>query len=147
MAKIQSTAQIIGIIVGIVVGILVGAAVFNLTQKYSSQKLNIDKVLVKISSEMNENLPAMIDAITRLDNVMALPNKAIQYNYTLISADIEDLDIDALKKFLEQQIININTTNPDLKYFRDNNIIMKYYYKDEYGKYLFTIVFDPEQHK
>ena len=134
-------------IIGIVVGVVVAGSIPNLTHKFSSQKLNIDKVLVKLSSEMNENLPIMVDGITRLDNVTALPNKAIQYSYTLVNMEKSEIDTLEMKKYLEQQIINISTTNPDLKYFRDNNIIMKYYYKDAYGKYLFTIVFNPELYK
>ena len=42
-------------------------------------------VLGKLSDEINKTCPKMIDKETRLDNSVALSNRTIQYNYTLLN--------------------------------------------------------------
>ena len=46
-----------------------------------------DKQMMKTASEINKSCPIMVDAETRLDNTVALPNKTIQYNYTLVNIE------------------------------------------------------------
>jgi ribosomal protein L37E len=138
-----TTAQSIGIAVGIAVAISVSI----LTQQFLFKKPAIDKVLVEMASEMNKNLPMMIDANTRLDNVMATFGKTVLYSYTITGLETATMDTLAMKQILEPQILNIVKTNPDMKYFRENDITMRYYYKEESGNYLFSIVITPEQYK
>ena len=133
-------------VIGMTVGVIaLYIAYFLIHQPFNAHDL--DKVLIKTSSEINKSCPIMIDSVTRLDNTTALPSKILQYNYTLISMEKEKVDIIELRSYLEQKIINNVRTNPDLKFFRDNKVKTNYYYKDKVGIYLFTISVTPEQYK
>lgn len=106
-----------------------------------------NKVLMQTASEINKSCPIMVDNATRLDNTIVLPNDIFQYNYTITAYEKDSLNVDQLKKEMEPSILNNVKTNPDLKVFRDNDITMKYYYKDKNGVYLFTISITPSKYK
>ena len=113
----------------------------------SLSKPHFEKVLVDLSNELNKNCPLMIDAETRLDNTVALPNNIFQYNYSLIIIDKESINIDEAKTYLEQQIVNTAKTNPDLKVFRDNKTTLRYTYKDKSGVFILTIEVSPDKYE
>jgi len=108
---------------------------------------NLDKVMMKTASMINESCPIMVDSETRLDNAIALPSMVFQYNYTLVNMEKETVDTIMLKNYLEPNIINFVRTNPDMKFQRDNKVTINYYYKDKNGNYLFTISVTPEQYE
>ena len=139
----RDNKKLIGMISG-AVGFLVFYLLF---QQLFFKSPSFDRVLMKTASELNVLCPIMIDGETRLDNTMALPANVFLYNYTLISIDKESVDTIEAKKYLEPTIINNVRTHPDLKYFRDNKVTMKYCYKDKDGNYLLTISVTPEQYK
>ncbi|MFT5337058.1 MAG: hypothetical protein ACI9YL_001060 [Luteibaculaceae bacterium] len=130
-----------------VLGMLVGAAAFLIAyfavQQVFFKPPTFDKQMMQIASELNKSCPMMVDAATQLDNAIALPENTFQYNYTLVSMEIETVDISELKNYLEPIILNTIKTNPDLKIFRDNEVIMAYNYKDRSGKHLFKLSFKP----
>jgi hypothetical protein len=134
-----------------IIGVIVGAIVFAVTSfavsDFFSKKPTLDKALMLAASELNKTCPIMVDAETRLDNAMALPNNRFQYNYTLINRSAEELDTVQIHKSVDTQIINNVKTNPDLKIYRENNVTMAYYYKDKNGKYLMKLNVTPELYK
>jgi len=139
-----TNSQMIGIIVGMAVAAIVSTGV----QKWLFPKPTIDKVLVELASKLNKEMcPMMLDMDTRADNAMALPNKTFLYNYTLVNFENGMIDTTEIKKIIEPNIINGIKTNPNMEYFRDNKVTMRYYYKDKNGNYLFSIIVTPEQYK
>ena len=132
---------------GIIFGVVAFFVTYFLVQQFIFKVPSLDKVMMKIASEINETCPIMIDSETRLDNTIFLPSNVFQYNYTLINMDKETVDIDMLKTYLEPNITNFVRTNPDMKFQRDNKVTINYYYKDKDGNYLFTISVTPEQYE
>ncbi len=124
------------------IGSLGGEAIFK-----SLKKPLYEKVLMEMANELNKNCPMMLDAETRLDNTIALPGNIFQYNYSLINIDKEALNIDELKAYLEQQIVNTAKTNPDMKIFRDNKTTLRYSYKDKSGIFILTIEVTPDKYE
>ncbi|MDB5227187.1 MAG: hypothetical protein JWN78_1380 [Bacteroidota bacterium] len=106
-----------------------------------------NKVLMQVASELNKSCPIMVDQETRLDNVVALPDKTFQYNYTLINMERQNVDINALEGYLKPVILNSIKTNPDMKPFRDQNTTIAYSYKDRKGVFLFKLLFTPMEYK
>jgi len=142
--KRKPLVQIIGMVVGVVLAASLSTTVVN---KVFFKKPTIDKVLVETANTLNKSCPVMLDADTRGDNVMALPNKTFLYNYTLINYENGMLDTTILKNNLTPNMINMVKTNPDMKYCRDNEVTLKYVYKDKNGNYMFSIVISPEKYK
>lgn len=104
-------------------------------------------VMGKLSNEINKTCPKMIDKETRLDNSVALSNRTIQYNYTLLNLEKESIDVDYLEQNFKPILLNEVKTNPAIKKFRENKVTMSYYYKDKNGKFLFKLKFNPDSYK
>ena len=86
----------------------------------------------------------MVDEETRLDKV-TLPSKTVfQYNYTLINYEKTEIDTVKIKSNLEQNIIQLIKTNPQMEYQRQNNVTMNYIYNDKNGDYLMSLIVTPE---
>lgn len=134
-----------------IIGMIVGAAAFLIAYFAVQQVLfkppTFDKQMMQIASELNKSCPIMVDAETQLDNAVALTDNTFQYNYTLVSMERATLDISELENYLQPIILNNIKTNPDLKTFRDNDVIMAYDYKDKNGEHLFKLTFKPENYK
>lgn len=135
------------VLLGGLVGILVFFVIGYTVQNYFLKKPLLNITMVNMASEMNKSCPIMIDSETRLDNTIVLPGNIFQYNYTLINLGKESIDTLDAKRMLEPNMINLARTNPDMKYVRDNDVKLSYYYKDKNGDYLFKIIISPEQYK
>lgn len=128
-------------------GLIFGATVTIVLLNYSNfTQPSFDKMMVKISNDMNKNCPYMVDKETRLDNTAAVGN-TIAYNYTLINMGINDIDLASIKNYMEQTLVNNTKTNPDMKVFRENNATIDYNYKDKDGVFLFKVQVTPDKYK
>ena len=131
----------------IIIGSIAFLVAYFLVQQLFFKTPNFDKILMEIASDLNESCPMMIDSDIRGDNVVALRPKIFQYNYTFINMEKDEYDFISLKNDMEPIMINSVRTNPNMKFFRDNKVTLKYYYKDKNGNYLFTISVTPEQYE
>ena len=132
-------------------GMIVGAIAFALSY-YGVQQLFFkppvfDKIMMQAASEINKTCPIMIDKDTRLDNAVAMPDNIFQYNYTLVSLDRAEVNMDTVKKYIEPRIINSVKTNPDLKIYRDNKTTMTYNYSDKNGGFIFKFAVTPDMYE
>mgnify|MGYP000990066765 CR=1 FL=1 len=132
---------------GMVFGVIAFFGVYFIMQQFVFKAPTFDENMMKVASDINKSCPIMIDNVTRLDNAITVPPKVIQYNFTLIEMEKATVDVLEIKKQLEPNIINFARTNPDMKYFRDNDVTIKYNYKDKNSVYLFDISVSPEQYK
>lgn len=129
---------------------IVGAIFFGISY-FAVQQLffkapSIDKILMNTASEINKTCPAMVDEYTRLDNALALPNSTFQYNYSIINHDKTEINLDTAKKYIEPVLLNRVKTDPDLKYFRDNDVILVYNYRDKNGAFVVKYSVTPDMY-
>lgn len=82
-----------------------------------------------------------------MDNAIALPNNSFQYNYTIISNEKSEINLDTAKKNIEPGIINRVKTDPDLKFFRDRKVTMIYNYCDRNGVFVVKYSVTPDMYK
>ncbi len=99
----------------------------------SNQARNIDQAIVATSSQLNKNLPMMVDKETRLDNTMAGPDKTIIYRYTLVNMSAADVPKDKLVTAIRPRVVATYKTNDSMKDFRNNGVTMQYQYFDKGG--------------
>lgn len=144
MAKKNKTKT--STVIGAIIGILLMVFMFNVIPYLKGDSTGFNKELVQIANEMNESCPIVVDSETRLDNVVALPNNVLQYNYTLVNYSQEQLDPDQLKAGMEPGILANASTNPDMKMFRDNKTTLSYYYSDKNGAFVMKLVITPEMY-
>jgi hypothetical protein len=102
--------------------------------------------LVKSINSLNESCPIMIDQDTRLDNIKILNDTVVQYNYTLINHNKNDLNLDNIKKVWVPNLINRAKVSPDLKKYRENRITLSYNYSDKNGKHIINVTVTPKMY-
>jgi hypothetical protein len=108
---------------------------------------SIDKLLMKTASEINKSCPFMVDQFTRLDNAMAMSDNSFQYTYTIVNLDKSQVNLDTAKKYIFPVLLNNLKTSPDMKFARDNNLTMIYYYRDPKGVFVVKYTVTPDMYK
>jgi len=128
-------------------GIVVGIVAMVLVQQFFFKAPSFDQQMMQMASELNKTCPVMVDAETRLDNTVALPDKIFTYNYTLVNHVKDSLNVEELKDYLTPLVTNNIKTNPVMKFYRDNKITLSYYYKDKQGVFLLNIDVTPDKYQ
>ena len=134
-------------LIGIIAGIIVFSISYWGVQKVFFSTPVFDKQLMTIASELNKTCPIVIDAQTQLDNSIALPNNTFQYNYTLVAMEKYSVDTNEFKAYMKPIILEQVKTNPQMKLFRDNEVIINYLYRDKNKQYIALIAITPNMYK
>lgn len=114
--------------------------------KHFKTKPSVASQMAAMASEFNKSCPMTVDSQTRLDNAFVASDNVFQYNYTLINLIKEQIDLPTLYG-AKPEIINDVKTNPALKFFRENNITLRYSYKDKTGQFVALIEVAPTDYK
>jgi hypothetical protein len=125
------------------IGKLIGQ---NTTDRFLDGKREgtLDATLKQAATELNENLPMMVDADTRLDTSIGINGK-FRYNYTLVNYTAEELDSNALKEAMRPKLVNSYCTVADMRTFVENNVPVTYAYSGKDGKEIVTITVTSEE--
>jgi len=134
-------------IIGAVIGFAVIAIVSVLLKLFVFNTPAFDKAILKAVSELNKSCPIMVDQQTRLDNAIALPDKVLQYNYTLVNWYKDSIDLEAFEQYMKPMLISLVKTSPNLKIYRDHNATLSYSYKDKNGVFVDVIPITPDLYK
>ncbi len=115
--------------------LLAGGSAFSQTTTIT----DFEKGMAEMAASMNQQMPMMINDVTRLDNIATQPGKKLIYNYTILNPHKEPRNYLAYKDMVEPELIEIARNNPQMQTFRDNNVVLFYNYKDENGVVQFTV--------
>ncbi len=118
-----------------------------ITQFLFSSGNSIDKQLSSLAIEMNKNCPMMVDEITRMDGITALPNNHIEYNYTLINQLVSEVSVEQLENFLKPSIIHAIKISPEMIFYRNNKTTLVYNYKDKEGVEILKMRIGPDEYE
>jgi hypothetical protein len=130
--------KIIKIILAIV---LIGAA-----QYYFIKEKPVSNELTALVTKYNNACPVMISDDIRMESVNQLPDNTVQYDFTLVRVLKRSIDVAALKKSVEKEIVSASKTNPSLEIFRDNDSTVIYHYMDSNQENLFIVTLTPEMY-
>lgn len=137
-----------GIIVGVAAFIVAfSVAYFVSSNLFSSKDSSIVKEMKKAVVEINGIAPMQVDEYTRLDSASVIEENGFAYHYTLFHLTKDEVDLDTVVKYVRPEVIQRVRTNPDMKFFRDNEITVFYKYYDKSGKYVTEIGVTPELYK
>ena len=106
--------------------------------------------LVKVSQSMNKTCPVKIDDNTQLDSTSVIKSPlTLKYYYTAVALDLAttDIDLNDVKKVVQDASQKNYNTVESMKSFRDNNILLQYYYLDNKGKFMFDFTISPKKKK
>lgn len=134
---------------GKIVGMLVGMIAFALSY-YGVQQLfkkDLASELEDAASTLNKQVPMQVDQYTRLDSAASKGKTNFMYYYTLLELKKSEVNLDTVNKYLKPGIIENVKNSPDLKVFREKDIIMDYIYYDKNGSFILEISVTPELYK
>ncbi|HET6559813.1 MAG TPA: hypothetical protein VFG54_20980 [Prolixibacteraceae bacterium] len=134
-------------LLGIVVGAVFFALGYFVVQQLLFKTPILDKAMMAMASEINKSCPLMVDAETRLDNSAALTNNTFQYNYTLINVEINTVNPEEMKGYMEPYLIDQVKNNKQMELFRKLKTTINYSYKDKTGKFLFMVSVTPDKYE
>jgi hypothetical protein len=101
---------------------------------------SISTELLKAASAVNRNAPIYIDSTVRLDNVIVVDGKSLQYNYSITNTEKNNLDTIKIVERAKGEMLDILKKNPKTSYFRDNNVDIIVNYSDKNGEYVCKFV-------
>ncbi|WP_375447922.1 hypothetical protein [uncultured Fibrella sp.] len=111
--------------------------------KVAAESAAVLNQLHNAAREINSACPVQIDPATRLDSAQVLSEAALQFNYTLITASRDDIDLQQLEVTTKPALIESVKTNSAMNDLRDHSITMVYNYRDRNGEYLLKIPVTP----
>lgn len=129
-----------------VIKIAIVVALIFLAQYFFFEKKMIGDEITPLVINYNNACPMMISDDIRMESVNSLPDNTVQYDFTLVRVQKENIDVKALNKSVEKEILSSSKTNPSLEAFRDNNSTVVYVYRDNNQKMLFKVVLTPEMY-
>src|SRR5665647_2777901 len=98
-----------------------------------------DTSVQKLTTEINNSCPTMVDAETRLDKVFASVDNSVQFNYTLIHRNKDSIALGNLKNSLGSVILKKIKSSPTLSKYLNKNLTWIYSYNDKNGDFMFKI--------
>lgn len=129
-----------------IIQIIVVVILISVAQYYFVKEKSVGKELTALVTKYNTACPIMISNDIRMESVKDLSNNTVQYDFTLVHVQKERIDVTALKKSVENEILSSSKTNPSLEIFRDNESTVIYNYKDSDENELFEIILTPEMY-
>ena len=129
-----------------VIKIVLDVVLMFLAQYYFIGKKTIGDEITPLVENYNKACPIMISNDICMESVNSLPENTVQYDFTLVRVDKENIDIKALKTSVEKEILSSSKTNPSLEAFRSNSSTVVYVYRDMNQKNLFKITLTPEMY-
>lgn len=143
MEKIKQAFKRISVFAAV---ILAAAGLMILSSCAQSEK-QIEETLAKIAAEANKNLPIMTDPQTRLDEIITLPGRKIQYNNTMVDVLAQDIDMDFFKESVGRTLASNVKNHPPLESFRKKNVTFVYRYQDKTGAEIAVFEYTPQDYK
>ena len=117
-----------------------------LTQCVSDKKA-IHKTLTETALNLNESTPVMLDNYTRFDYASVTDENIFQYNYTVLNTHNPDSLIKDVEVSLIDNIRQQFNTNPQLLFFKENNVSIEYVYSNENRHVIRRIQIDSSNYK
>ena len=103
--------------------------------------------LQQASNRINQQLPTIVDKVTRLDTTIVGPGKTWTYMYTIASPNSTSLTQQDLDEYLGTKVRNGVCTAKSMKVFLDNGVKIKYVYRASDGTVIGSIVVNPSDCK
>ncbi|MDD2658277.1 MAG: hypothetical protein PHY54_01180 [Methylococcales bacterium] len=139
--QVYARKGVVSSLVGAAIGAVVGKAVgVNLTSK----EIQLDEpALRKVAEYVNQKLPMVLDADTRLDSTMAGPGRQFTYIYSITHYSSSEVDPVMFSRDVAPTILNRACSASDLQIFFQKEVTVIFLYLGNDGKYVTKIEMTP----
>lgn len=129
------------------VNILLPGLIFFMLIQCRSDEKSINRELTQMAADLNISAPVMLDQYTRFDRAAVSDDNVFSYNYTVLNISNPDSLIQEVSNSLKDAIRKEFSTNPQLQFFRKNNVVIEYVYKDEDSNIIRLLKINPEDYQ
>jgi hypothetical protein len=127
--------------------ILAFSLFYTITIIAGCQDSSLYRKLHEVAVKLNRNMPQMVDSVTRVDSLVAIPDNILEYNCTLLNSEKDTMNIRLTKNNLEKKMIETIKISPDFKPYRENHVSLLYKYRDINKVLIFSIYITPDKYK
>lgn len=107
----------------------------------------LNKKLNEMAADLNESAPVMLDQYTRFDGASVSTGNIFQYRYTVLNTTNPDSLVESGVQALQDNIRNEFSTNPQLRVFKENKVVIEYVYMDEHNRTVRSLQVNPEDYQ
>lgn len=112
-----------------------------------SKEKALHQKLEQMAASLNESSPIMLDQFTRFEGASVSSDNIFRYNYTVMHTSNPDSLVEAGLMMLRNKIKEEFASHPDLRIFKENDVVIEYIYKDENGRTVSTLQINPEDYQ
>lgn len=113
----------------------------------TSKNRELNRQLNEMASNLNGSTPVMLDRFTRFDSASVTKDNEFCYYYTILNTTNADSLFSELKQTISENIRSQVASSPDLRIFRDNDVTLRYFYRDSLQNVVHDITITPDQYK
>lgn len=113
----------------------------------TSKNRELNRQLNEMASNLNGSTPVMLDRFTRFDSASVTKDNEFCYYYTILNTTNADSLFNELKQTISENIRSQVASSPDLRIFRDNDVTLRYFYRDSLQNVVHDITITPAQYK
>jgi hypothetical protein len=106
----------------------------------------LNRQLNRMALELNESTPVMMNPYIRFDGASVLEDNVFQYRYTVLNTDNPDSLVLSGLPLLRETIQSEYETNPRLRVFKENNVVVEYMYMSEENRTIHSLRVNPEEY-
>ena len=114
---------------------------------FTSKNRELNHQLNEMASNLNGSTPVMLDRFTRFDSASVTKDNEFCYYYTILNTTNADSLFSELKQTISENIRSQVASSPDLRIFRDNDVTLRYFYRDSLQNVVHDITVTPAQYK
>lgn len=113
----------------------------------TSKNRELNRQLNEMASNLNGSTPVMLDRFTRFDSASVTKNNEFCYYYTILNTTNADSLFSELKQTISENIRSQVASSPDLRIFTENDVTLRYFYRDSLQNIVHDITITPAQYK
>jgi thiamine biosynthesis lipoprotein ApbE len=113
----------------------------------TSKNRELNHKLNEMATNLNGSTPVMLDRFTRFDSASVTKDNEFCYYYTILNTTNADSLFSELKQTISENIRSQVASSPDLRIFRDNDVTLRYFYRDSLQNIVHDITVTPAQYK
>lgn len=113
----------------------------------TSNERALNKKLQEMATNLNESVPVMLDQYTRFEGASVTSDNKFRYQYTVLNTPNPDSLVENGLQSLKENIRKEFSLNPDLRIFKENNVVIEYVYNDENGRTIRSLQITPPDYQ
>lgn len=129
--------------IGAIFGGLIGGAAGQAVGKSASQGVTVDEAIIKMTNEVNKQLPMTVDRNTRLNSLSPSAGRQFTYHYTFVNSRSQEFDRAAWYLEASTLLRNRICTNNEMEIFFKNGVTVSYSYQGKDGGHVGKVTISP----